>query len=518
VTFLPILRRELAVAARRTATYRQRVIFAGLAVATLMVFFAFLQTTRFTGANIFHIISWGGFILCALEGLRATADSIAFERREGTLGLLLLTDLNGREVVIGKLAAATVQTLTTVVAMLPTFTLPVLLGGVTAGECWRVMLAFVAMLFFTLTAGTLVSSFVTNPLTAFITTAMLVMAMTLPPIALTYLPGTVSPQNFVWLGGPVEMFLNVPDSSFSVNPAIFWRSTIVCGSLCAAMFVAACFLLERFPNLEVKHTESWWQRWLRPRVGRAESWGGATSRTSPAAWLAERTLPGQRVLWILIGVGAVTCFLVGCFAGRRAVSIILICEVFFGYLIKLWLAAVAPQSINSSRRSGALELLLCTPMSPPDLVRGQVDALYGYFIGPALVTAIGFTIAGITGIGVGQNFGKMSPDSSPLIFGIVWLISFLLDMHALAYMGLWFGLTNARLDRAIAKTVFTVLILPWITLVVPIVGCIGVIGWPLFWINWASRRLNRRFREETATLFSPEGERSGWLPWSRVKD
>lgn len=319
------------VAARRTATYRQRVIFAGLAVATLMVFFAFLGTTRFTGANIFYIISWGGFVLCALEGLRATADSIAFERREGTLGLLLLTDLNGREVVIGKLAAATVQTLTTVVAMLPTFTLPVLLGGVTAGECWRVMLTFVAMLFFTLTAGTLVSTLVTNPLTAFITTAMLVLATTLPPIVLTHLSGAASPQSFAWLGGPVEMFLSVPDSSFSLNPAIFWRATIMCGLLCAVMFVAACFLLERFPNLEVKHTESWWQRWLRPRVGRAESWGGATSRTSPAVWLAERTLPGQRVLWILIGVGAVTCFLVGCFAGRRAVSIVLICEVFFGY-------------------------------------------------------------------------------------------------------------------------------------------------------------------------------------------
>jgi hypothetical protein len=326
----------------------------------------------------------------------------------------------------------------------------------------------------------------------------------------------MAPQSFVWLGGPVEMFLCVPDSTFSADPGIFWRSALVCGALCIVMFIAACWLLERCPNLEVKHTESWWQRRLRPRIGRAESWGGGSARTSPAVWLAERTLPGQRVLWILVISGAMICFLVGCFAGRRAVSIILLCEVFFGYLIKLWLAAVAPQSLNASRRSGALELLLCTPMSPPELVRGQVDALYGYFIGPAAVSAIGFTIAGITGIGLAQNQGGISPDPSPLIFGIGWLISFLLDMHALAYMGLWFGLTNARLDRAIAKTVFTVLVLPWITLVVPFVGCLGLIGWPIFWINWASRRLNRRLREETATLFSVEAERSGWLPWVRA--
>ena len=517
MTFLPILRRELAIAARRTATYRQRVIFAGLAVATLLVFFAFLNTTRFTGSDIFEIISWGGFVLCFLEGLRATADSIAFERREGTLGLLLLTDLNGREVVIGKLAAAGVQTLTIVVAILPTFTLPILLGGVTAGECWRVMFSFVAMLLFTLTAGILVSSIATNPLTAFIGTAAVVLVMILPPVALARVPGSIAPQSFVWLAGPLEMFLSVPDSSFTMNAAIFWRSTIVCALLCVMMFVAACFLLERFPNLEVKHTESGLQRWLRPRIGRAESWGGGSARTSPAVWLAERTLPGQRVLWILVITGAVLCFLVGCFAGRQAIGTILFCEVFFGFLIKLWLAAVAPQLLNSSRRSGALELLLCTPMSPPELVRGQVDALYGYFIGPAIVSAIGFTIAGIAGIGVGQNGGAMNVDGSPLMFGIFWLISFLLDMHALAYMGLWFGLTNARLDRAIAKTVFTVLILPWLTAIVPILGCLGLIGWPIFWINWASRRLNRRFREETATLFSVEGEHSGWLPWSRAK-
>src|SRR5687767_500700 len=36
VTFLPIFRRELAIAARRTATYRQRLIFGGLAAAVVV--------------------------------------------------------------------------------------------------------------------------------------------------------------------------------------------------------------------------------------------------------------------------------------------------------------------------------------------------------------------------------------------------------------------------------------------------------------------------------------------------
>src|SRR5205085_7019538 len=139
-----------------------------------------------------------------------------------------------------------------------------LLGGVTAGECWRVMLAFIAMLLFTLTAGVLVSAVVSNPLTAFIATALLVLAMTVPAIALSYLPGVVAPEKFVWLAGPLEVFLGMPDSAFSTNPSVFWRATVVSGILCTTMFLTACFLIERFPNLEVKQTETWWQRWLRP--------------------------------------------------------------------------------------------------------------------------------------------------------------------------------------------------------------------------------------------------------------
>ena len=43
---------------------------------------------------------------CAVAGIRATADSISSEKREGTIGLLLLTDLRGYDIVIGKFLGA----------------------------------------------------------------------------------------------------------------------------------------------------------------------------------------------------------------------------------------------------------------------------------------------------------------------------------------------------------------------------------------------------------------------------
>jgi ABC-type Na+ efflux pump permease subunit len=515
VTFLPILRRELAVAARRTATFRQRVIFAALALGTVVVMFWSARQSQITGPMIFAVLAWGGFLLCLLEGLRATADSISLERREGTLGLLLLTGLSGRQVVVGKVASACVQSFSTVLTILPAFALPLLLGGVTAGECWRIMLTFVATLLFAVTAGALVSSWATQTLTAFVSAFALVVALTGIPVAISFHPAVASPDSFVWLAGPLEMFRRVSDANF--NPSVFWAAAGFSLGFSLLMFVAAGFLLERRPRLEVNQTENWLQRMLRPSVVRTETWGGGTSQTSPAVWLATRTLPGQRVLWIVVAIGAAACFVMGSVGGRAAVTIILLCEIFFAYLIKLWLAAVAPQSINMSRRNGALELLLCTPMSPAEMIRGQGDALYGYFVGPALAIATAFPIAGIAGMSLGENMAGMKADSSLFAIGLFWFVLFILDLHALAYAGLWFGLTNARVDRAISKAVFTVLLLPWITLAVPILGCFGMIGWPIFWMNWASKRLNNRLREEAGTLFSADAEKSGWLPWARNK-
>jgi hypothetical protein len=512
VTFLPILRRELSVAARRTATYRSRVIFGALAVGLVAIHFMFLPQTRLSGPQLFRFISWMGFVLCLLEGLRSTADSIALERREGTLGLLLLTDVRGYHVVLGKFSSSAMQSLTFIVSMLPAFSLPLLIGGVTAGECGRVTLALLVTLLFALCIGTFISTFTTGALTAFALGGIAVMASFLPSVFVVGL-AKIHPL-MVALGGPLLMFTNAPETNF--DPHNFWLSTAFSGLICAALFVFAGLLLHYFPRLDAPQVVNAFQRWLRPDPGRAESWGGASARTSPGVWLAERTLPGRQMLWLLIIAGVITCFLIGCFAGKQAVACILVCELLFAFCIKLWLAAVAPLSLNASRRGGALELLLCTPLSSAELVRGQVDALYGYFLGPALVIAVGFTVAGVTGMSAGHNASGLRADGSPFAFGLFWFMLFVLDLHALAYTGLWNGLTHSRLDRAIAKTVFSVLILPWLTVIIPIVGCAGMVAWPIFWIYWSSEKLKQRFREEAVKHFSQGADESGWLPWSRT--
>ena len=101
--FLTVADRELRAAARRKATYRVRwitaVVFFGLLIWLLWAFDGF--TRRRAASGIFIAYSGLSFFYCLIIGTAVTADCLSAERREGTLGLLFLTNLNSAEMVAG---------------------------------------------------------------------------------------------------------------------------------------------------------------------------------------------------------------------------------------------------------------------------------------------------------------------------------------------------------------------------------------------------------------------------------
>src|SRR5437588_7488784 len=101
--FLPIVGRELRVAARRHATHSIR-LWIALGAMTLGVFF-FIASPGLSGEElakrIFTAVAGLAMIYCLASGRLLTADCITSEKREGTLGLLFLTDLKGYDVVCG---------------------------------------------------------------------------------------------------------------------------------------------------------------------------------------------------------------------------------------------------------------------------------------------------------------------------------------------------------------------------------------------------------------------------------
>src|SRR6516162_6600631 len=137
MSLLPIVERELRVASRRKSTFWMRTL---LALAVVVIWFLLLLTSNSStaekGSILFIAIGVLALGFGLLAGIFLTADCLSEENREGTLGLLFLTDLEGYDVVMGKLIATSLHAAYSLVAVLPVLALPLMMGGVTAGEFW----------------------------------------------------------------------------------------------------------------------------------------------------------------------------------------------------------------------------------------------------------------------------------------------------------------------------------------------------------------------------------------------
>ena len=157
--FLSVADRELRSAARQKATYRTRwltaALFFGLLVWLLWAFDGF--TNRRAAPQIFKVFSVLTFLYCLFLGTARTADCISVERREGTLGLLFLTNLNSAEIIAGKLCSTALASVYGLMAIFPMLALPLLMGGITFGHFARTVLGLLNGILFALAAGFLAS-------------------------------------------------------------------------------------------------------------------------------------------------------------------------------------------------------------------------------------------------------------------------------------------------------------------------------------------------------------------------
>src|SRR6266850_340199 len=160
MTFLPIVERELRLASRRRGTYWNRTLSALVAILVFacILLFSTHEPTKEVGKTLFITLSSLFCFTSLLAGIRYSADCLSGEKREGTLGLLFLTDLRGYDVVLGKLAATSLNAIFGLLAIFPVMAVPLLMGGVTVHEFWRLVLVLVNALFFSLAAGVFVSS------------------------------------------------------------------------------------------------------------------------------------------------------------------------------------------------------------------------------------------------------------------------------------------------------------------------------------------------------------------------
>src|SRR2546427_1220740 len=124
MTAFPVVERQMRVAARLPSTYwiRGMVALAGVTVV-LLIWLGSLSSpsgVREIGRMVFDVNS--GLILgfSCLAGVFLTSDCLCSEKRDGTLGLLFLTDLSSWDVILGKLAATSAVAAYAILAIVPT--------------------------------------------------------------------------------------------------------------------------------------------------------------------------------------------------------------------------------------------------------------------------------------------------------------------------------------------------------------------------------------------------------------
>jgi ABC-type Na+ efflux pump permease subunit len=438
----PLVERELRVAARKGQTFRIRgwVAVITFLITALNLLLSAPSPRGSAGRSLFEFFAIAGLVYCFFQALRQTSDSIAFEKREGTIGFLFLTDLRPFDIVTGKLCAQGIQIFNHLLAFFPVFSICLLFGGVTGGECARMTILLTNNLFITLALGLLASSAFTKVESCIAGAALLLAVFALGPMILSPVLDT-----FVVHISPLRAYSAALSSSPEMR-VYFWVGQAIAHVIGWGCLALSGWLLAR----------RWQMKGDAPAASAAviKSSRFLTGKSkildeNPFMWLTYR--PRQRVQFyfiFLIGVGVL--IVGGIFSGFRK-EVLQAGNYFLSFLFFIYLCSQASRNFAEATRSDAFELILSTPITTKEMIQGQIAALTKFFV-PAGIILLAIKLA--------AHFQGMN------IAGFCWdAASFVVTALAVSWFGMWMGLTRKPAAAFFATFIYCYLL--------PTLFCLG---------------------------------------------
>jgi ABC-type transport system involved in multi-copper enzyme maturation permease subunit len=474
MTFLPIVQRELKVAARRRSTYWLRLLVAFLAMILAGVIGIFSYSNNLSavrpslGKDIFGGLALLALVYALLSGRRSTADCLSEEKREGTLGLLFLTDLKGYDVVLGKLAATSLNGLYGLLAVFPVMAIPLLMGGVTQGELWRMVLVLIDTILFALAVGLFVSALSRDPHRAMGANSLMLLLL------IAGAPAVAGALFFSLPSSPVihELLYPCPaytwymsfDGAYRPAPHRFWTSLGLIHGMTWLLMILASWIApwswqDRAP---APGRAPWLSRFREWSLGSGEKRGcfrRELLNINAFYWLASRSRLKPVQVWCVMGF--ITLWWIGerLFADVSLVEepVSLLAAILFNTTLKIWIALEASQRLAEDQKSGALELLLSTPLTVRDILAGQFLALRRQFFKPlSLVILLELVFV----FSPRQHVVVNEPAIPAIWFGGVCIL--IADVAALPWVAMESALTARSPNHATILTLWRVLLLPWV--------------------------------------------------------
>jgi hypothetical protein len=473
MTFLPIVTRELRVASRKRGTYWVRT-GAALALIVLGTWIFLVMRTESTNERaqaIFGILTGTAVVYALLSGLRDTADCLSWEKREGTMGLLFLTDLKGYDVVLGKLVANSLNAFYSVAAVLPMLAVPLLMGGVTFGEFGRTALVAVNSLFLSLSTGICMSSMSRSVQKSVSCTllVLLVLAAVFPAAgALLTIPRGPRPIDIAFLlPSPGFAYFAAWDVNYNrVGKAFWWSLGIIHGLswvfLVIASLVAPRSWQDRPAGVRRLRWRERWKLWAHGKLAERLGFRKRLLDINAFFWLSARDRLRPAYVWFVLGLLAVG-WLYGLTRLHRDwlnIGVYIATGVILNIVMKAWFATEVGRQLAEDRKRGALELLLSTPLTVQDILRGQWLALQRQFLGPMVVVLM---VGMIFMIQPTHEFSDSSEGADTYrFFWLGGMFMFVADLMALFWVGTWQALTAKNPNRAPSASVAQILVAPGI--------------------------------------------------------
>jgi hypothetical protein len=466
------------------------------------------SVTLINGATLLHQMAWLLFLATLLMSL-VSADSITRERREGTLGLLLLTDLTPREIVWGKMLSCGLTTFLVLLGSVPALMFPVLAGGVTGSEAALTGLGLLNTLFVVLAAGLWMSTVFRERRYAVPATLGLVGALAFGPEVLggSYFGADAAPLfRLFGLGGwmtaahmpfPFKLLFVV---WFIVMHALGWFFLWRAGATLAAGW-------QDQPHQQVREpepAEAWPSQAPAPPLlegaGPTPEPAAALARASwltdprpwdadPIRWRVQRLGSVEGLLWLAVALNFLAQFgTLGSILNFGAapsdtwglVSFVGMAVILFSGGLIAWAGA---RFFQDTRRQQDLELLLTTPQGGRNILAGQWHVLRRALTWPLGVVLV---LALPAGISLLYDFTNgYQREFWSLLQPFLIAVNLALEAVALCWVGMRFGLRGRNAITAVAGTVGLVQLLP-------LVLSVGLMwGWAWLPSRWSSLAMAR---------------------------
>lgn len=465
---LPIADRELRTAARKPSTYWGRVSAGGIAL--LVSIYAIWMTQQAGGgpmAGIFLLkfTSYVVLALCLYSGIGRTCDSLSSEKREDTLGLLFLTHLKGYDVVLGKLAAASLRSLFLLIGLLPILSIPVLFGGVSGYALLRLSLCLVNTLFLALSVGLFISSLVRAQRAALTGAGvtMVVLAAIFPVLGEVAirewerpLLGEILrwPSPFCTLEAAFGAGLGLSANQFAISTGV--QFALGLGAL-----LAACRIAPHSWKIKEGRRPKWRDRldaWLLGSRAWQADRRASLLEANPIYWLESRDRYGPLwpILFALVLISALSWLVLRYDIPKEPTLVIyMFCLAIIDLAVKLRVGTLASARFIHDRQIGALEMILSSPFPVSEIVRGQWMAIRRNLLGTHLPL-----LAGYLGLGLAGHSLGIAEDYFLLFASFLMLIS-VGDFITIGYVAMWLGMRVASGRQAPGLALARVVIAPW---------------------------------------------------------